>query len=185
MLPMVLPMGSSKSSQGSKAQDYSCGGGVLVRVRALVGAVAIAVITSGTAPMATAFQPSNALGRIVRVEISPLSSAASDRFRSSWLFLTQPSPGAAVSPRAHWRLSATAADNEDADSENDVQAKMEELQNQLSYIEALEERNLAQLDSFVDEEDQWESMEDFERELLLSKDDTIKELERLCNKGGD
>jgi len=53
------------------------------------------------------------------------------------------------------------------------------LQNTLVYIEALELRNKAQLESFVDEEDQWESLEDFERELLSSKEEVMKRLDEL------
>lgn len=57
--------------------------------------------------------------------------------------------------------------------------KMNNLKYQISLIEALEERNKAQLDSFVDEQDQWESLEEHERKLLSSKrrlEDRMEEL---------
>jgi hypothetical protein len=66
----------------------------------------------------------------------------------------------------------------DGDNDNDGET-IETLQNQLVYIEALEERNKAQLDSFVDEEDQWESMEDYEKELMSSKEDLETQLNEL------
>jgi hypothetical protein len=56
---------------------------------------------------------------------------------------------------------------------------LEDLQAQLSYIEALEERNKAQLDSFVDEQDQWNSLEPFEQELLRSKESILEQMESL------
>ncbi|KAG7339292.1 peptide deformylase [Nitzschia inconspicua] len=50
----------------------------------------------------------------------------------------------------------------------------DDLRAQLSYIEALEERNKAQLDSFLDEQDQWDSLEPFEQELLLQKESILR-----------
>ena len=67
----------------------------------------------------------------------------------------------------------------DSDSDQMIPTTLEELQVQLSYIEALEERNKAQLDSFVNEQDQWESLEPFEQELLLSKEEVLKQIEKL------
>ena len=67
-------------------------------------------------------------------------------------------------------------------TENDggaIQQELERLQNQLSIIEALEERNKAQLESFIDEEDQFNSMEEEERDLLKSKDSVIEQMELL------
>ena len=67
-------------------------------------------------------------------------------------------------------------------TENDggaIQQELERLQNQLSIIEALEERNKAQLESFIDEEDQLASMEEEEREFLKSKDSVIEQMEIL------
>ena len=54
-------------------------------------------------------------------------------------------------------------------SSSSLQEELERLQHQMSLIEALEERNKAQLDSFVDEQDQWDSLEPDERELLQQK----------------
>jgi hypothetical protein len=54
-----------------------------------------------------------------------------------------------------------------------------QLQNELHLIEAIEQRNVAQLGSFVDEKHQWESMSQEERDLLLRKDFVVKRLEEL------
>ena len=70
-------------------------------------------------------------------------------------------------------------DNDNDDDDDNDGETIETLQNQLVYIEALEERNKAQLDSFVDEEDQWESMEDYEKELMSSKEDLETQLNEL------
>jgi len=43
-----------------------------------------------------------------------------------------------------------------------------------------QERNKAQLGSFVDEEDQWDSLEEDERILLSSKDLVIQKMEDLA-----
>ena len=53
------------------------------------------------------------------------------------------------------------------------------LENELMLIEAIEERNNAQIDSFVDEQDQWESMDEGERQLLLSKDQILQKLHNI------
>jgi hypothetical protein len=46
---------------------------------------------------------------------------------------------------------------------------LEELRMRLVWIDAIEQRNEGQIDSFIDEEDQWNSMEEEERQLLRSK----------------
>ncbi|CAJ1956662.1 unnamed protein product [Cylindrotheca closterium] len=61
-----------------------------------------------------------------------------------------------------------------------VEAELERLQEQLSLIEALEERNKAQLDSFVDEDDQWNSLEEYEKELLNCKDKLVERMDILA-----
>ena len=61
-----------------------------------------------------------------------------------------------------------------------LEDELERLQHQLSFIEALEERNVAQLDSFVHEQDQWESMDEEDRTLLESKEETVQRLESLA-----
>ena len=67
----------------------------------------------------------------------------------------------------------------DEDESNPIKQEIERLQQQLTYIGALEERNKAQLDSFVDEKDQWDSMEEDERQLLLSKTEIEMTLEQM------
>ncbi len=68
-------------------------------------------------------------------------------------------------------LLANPHDQDDLDSgKSPVELEMEELQERYALIEALEARNEAQLESFVDERDQWESLEPEERELLQSKE---------------
>lgn len=62
---------------------------------------------------------------------------------------------------------------------NGVEEELEMLQQKLNLIEALEERNKAQLDSFVDEEDQWDSLEDYEKELLESKAEVLERMETI------
>jgi hypothetical protein len=96
--------------------------------------------------------------------------------QSSWLLSPLPQP--------LWMSATESCNNEDEEgdgNDNDSDSIVSSLQEQLVYIEALEERNKAQLDSFVDEQDQWESMEDFERELLSSKEDIAKQLEELLS----
>ena len=60
-----------------------------------------------------------------------------------------------------------------------IEEEIERLQNQLTLIEAIEERNRAQLGSFVDEKDQWESLDEEEREFLNSKDSIVARMESL------
>jgi len=73
-----------------------------------------------------------------------------------------------------------AKDN--AKSSDEDPMTLEELQGTLHYIEALEERNKSQLGSFIDKQDQWESMEDFERELLSSKNKIQKQFDDLLSR---
>ena len=75
-----------------------------------------------------------------------------------------------------------AAENGEADAGDENIPLVDQLQDKLVYIQALEERNKAQIDSFIDEEHQWESMEEYERELLSSKDDIEKQLKELLAK---
>lgn len=62
-----------------------------------------------------------------------------------------------------------------------IAQEMNSLQYQLSLIGALEERNRAQLDSFIDEEDQWNSLDNNEKELLQSKDKLEERMEELLS----
>lgn len=57
--------------------------------------------------------------------------------------------------------------------------ELEQLQNSLSLIEALEERNRAQVDSFIDEQDQWNSLDEEEKLLLGSKVEIEKRIEDI------
>lgn len=50
----------------------------------------------------------------------------------------------------------------------------------LMALFSLQERNKAQLDSFVDEEHQWESIEEDERILLSSKEGIIQKMDDLA-----
>jgi hypothetical protein len=80
--------------------------------------------------------------------------------------------------------SLSNTDSAAADSDeppNAIAIEMESLQQQLTFIEALEERNKAQIDSFIDEQDQWNSMEEHERQLLQSKVKIEKRLEQLTS----
>jgi hypothetical protein len=81
------------------------------------------------------------------------------------------------------RLCSSSSNSIDTDGEtpkSGVEEELERLQAQLSWIEALEARNEAQLDSFVDEQDQWNSLEDEERILLESKESTTQRMEVLA-----
>lgn len=71
--------------------------------------------------------------------------------------------------------------NNDQDTSKNSMIEMEltHLQNQLSLIEAIEARNEAQLGSFIDEEDQWKSLEEEERQLLSSKDEMEERISLL------
>lgn len=78
-------------------------------------------------------------------------------------------------------LLAEKKEEENSEPENSLlEEELESLQNQLSLIEALEERNKSQLESFVDEQDQWDSMEEEERELLLQKDAIVERMGKLA-----
>jgi len=68
---------------------------------------------------------------------------------------------------------------EGSDAKSIVEEELERLQQTMTFIEALEERNKAQLESFVDKEDQWESLEEFEKDLLNSKDDVLNRMEKM------
>ena len=74
---------------------------------------------------------------------------------------------------------ADADSVEDDSSSTGIEEELEKLQNQLTLIDALEERNAAQIYSFIDEEDQWNAMEEWERELLSSKEELTQRMEQL------
>jgi hypothetical protein len=87
--------------------------------------------------------------------------------------------GNTVSSRVLTLCQVAANDSDEGEPESGIEAELGRLQEQLSLIEALETRNTAQLDSFVDEEDQWNSMEEEERTLLKSKDSIGEKMEFL------
>ena len=80
----------------------------------------------------------------------------------------------------HLSNSSSDQDSKDTSEKNALEEELERLQNQLALIEALEERNKAQLDSFVDEQDQWDSMEEEDRQLLRQKDEMTQRMETLA-----
>jgi len=75
---------------------------------------------------------------------------------------------------------SSSSNEKDSNHKHPLEKELEDLQNQWTYIEALEERNKAQVDSFVDEQDQWDSMDEEDRALLQSKDDILKSLDILA-----
>jgi hypothetical protein len=80
-------------------------------------------------------------------------------------------------------LSSSSVENNRNENESNKTEENEilisSLQNALCSIEALEERNTAQIESFIDEKDQWESLELYEQELLSSKEEILKRLSEL------
>ena len=82
-------------------------------------------------------------------------------------------------------LLSSSVENNGNENENesnkteDNEILISSLQNTLCSIEALEERNTAQIQSFIDEKDQWESLELYEQELLSSKEEILKRLSEL------
>eukprot|EP00984_Skeletonema_dohrnii_P029735 scaffold20605_cov110-Skeletonema_dohrnii-CCMP3373.AAC.9 len=74
---------------------------------------------------------------------------------------------------------ADAGSVEDDSSSSGIEGELEKLQHQLTLIEAIEERNKAQIYSFIDEEDQWNSMEEWEQELLSSKEALTQRMEQM------
>mmetsp|Transcript_2142 Transcript_2142/g.5677 ORF Transcript_2142/g.5677 Transcript_2142/m.5677 type:complete len:141 (-) Transcript_2142:1206-1628(-) len=125
--------------------------------------VAVAQVAAINAVFAAALRTPTPVG------INRTGHMAISRRRQS--LLSGPSPMFSAPPGTQ----ETESRSDDDDDNETIDA----IQNQLTYIEALEARNKAQLGSFVDEEDQWESLEDFERELLLSKEDLTVRLEEL------
>ena len=89
------------------------------------------------------------------------------------------------SPTTSTTLLSSSVENNRNENENesnkteDNEILISSLQNTLCSIEALEERNIAQIQSFIDEKDQWESLELYEQELLSSKEEILKRLSEL------
>jgi len=82
----------------------------------------------------------------------------------------------------HGRTALRSSTNSQEDDQptNPIEEELNHMQNTLSTIEAIEERNKAQLDSFVDEEDQWDSLEEYERELLQSKEAVVQRMDTMA-----
>jgi hypothetical protein len=75
---------------------------------------------------------------------------------------------------------------EDNDDDSNIipgHLRLQRLQNELLWIEAIEERNRAQLDSFIDEQHQWESLDSDEKDLLLGKQSIMDTIEKLMKEG--
>lgn len=87
-------------------------------------------------------------------------------------------------PSRDWNADVDDDDDDKDNAENTAET-LESLQNTLSLIEAVEERNTAQLDSFVDKDAQWESLEPYERDLLSSKEEVVKRLAELYDADDD
>ena len=89
------------------------------------------------------------------------------------------------SPTTSTTSLSSSVENNGNENENesnkteDNEILISSLQNTLCSIEALEERNTAQIQSFIDEKDQWESLELYEQELLSSKEEILKRLSEL------
>eukprot|EP00548_Thalassiothrix_antarctica_P002221 CAMPEP_0194136512 /NCGR_PEP_ID=MMETSP0152-20130528/6528_1 /TAXON_ID=1049557 /ORGANISM="Thalassiothrix antarctica, Strain L6-D1" /LENGTH=118 /DNA_ID=CAMNT_0038833207 /DNA_START=1 /DNA_END=357 /DNA_ORIENTATION=- len=92
-------------------------------------------------------------------------------------------------PRSRQLLTVANTFNILRSSSKDDEILLEELQNQLFLTEAIETRNIAQLGSFVDEQDQWDSLEPYEQELLsnqASLEETVDTLRsRLFSREND
>ena len=83
-----------------------------------------------------------------------------------------------IQPRTYTTSKLFMSENE-SEEVIPIEIELERLQQILTSIEALEERNKAQIDSFIDEQDQWESMDESERQLLESKADVEKQMEKM------
>ena len=67
-------------------------------------------------------------------------------------------------------VASEETNNNDNKKKNPIEIELEELQHALELIEALEIRNESQIDSYIDKQDQWDSLEEEERVLLNSKE---------------
>ncbi|KAL7447750.1 hypothetical protein ACHAWC_000076 [Mediolabrus comicus] len=76
------------------------------------------------------------------------------------------------------KVFMSAAEDSSA-SDTGIEEEIEFIQHKLTLIEALEERNKAQIESFIDEEDQWNSMDEYEKDLLGSKESITARMEQL------
>jgi hypothetical protein len=93
-------------------------------------------------------------------------SVVVDGLRSESFLLVAESSNKDVpsSPEATSSSSSTPSS-----TQSPLELELQELQQRYMWIEALEERNAAQLPSFIDEQHQWESLEPEEQLLLQHK----------------
>ena len=104
------------------------------------------------------------------------------RSSSSWFRPQRAFHSQSVKNQPLFRPLSSTNNDDGEKSENiatSIEEELENLQQMLTYIEALEARNESQLESFIDEEDQWNSMEEDERELLKNKENIVKKLDVL------
>jgi hypothetical protein len=79
-------------------------------------------------------------------------------------------------------LFSSESGDDEVPKSSSIEVELELLQQDFTLIEALEARNEAQLDSFVDKEDQWNSLDQEERILLESKEFLVQRMEILAEK---
>jgi len=80
-------------------------------------------------------------------------------------------------------LSSTTTSDEQliANTKYDLMTEYNALQNELQYIYALEQRNEAQLGSFVSVEAQWIAQDEDDRTMLSKKEEIERRMEVLFN----
>ena len=143
----------------------------------------------------------SSLGNIVEIEAYFLSSTSAptttrvvrrisnNHHYQSWtrwgstLFPSSSSSAAATVGSSQDDMGGSSSSSDEGEKDpkekNPIEVELEQLQYQLELIEALEIRNESQLDSFVDKQDQWDSLEEEERILLQSKPTIEKRMEVL------
>lgn len=103
---------------------------------------------------------------------------------AAWSGALAPAPAPARNTRRSQLvpiLESSSSSEEEPSVNEEITQEIEFLQQQLSLIEAIEQRNESQLDSFVDFQDQWDSLEEEERQLLQSKVELEDRLEQLTS----
>lgn len=71
-------------------------------------------------------------------------------------------------------------EDDDDDPKSPLEMELAQLQEHFTLIEALEARNEAQLESFIGQQDQWDSLVPEERQLLESKPQVQARMEILA-----
>lgn len=144
----------------------------------------------------------SSLGNIVEIEayflsstLAPTTTRAVRRISNNHHYQSWTRWGSTLFPSSSSSAAATVGSSQDdmggssssssdegekdPKEKNPIEVELEQLQYQLELIEALEIRNESQLDSFVDKQDQWDSLEEEERILLQSKPTIEKRMEVL------